>query len=510
MVAEAPTEEEEVSASTFLAAVKCRLTEWGKEEQYHEVLAALSYDVDVKTVVRILRGHDDLLWVFRRKFAPKADLRAIKAEVADEAGPQSRGGGGPQPPSGPPSSKGSRLVKEELSSSTPFTPSASGQPVRSSADDSSGPRPPKFPPTRGVKRELVKTEGGLSAAPRPPKFAPGAKRVPVTIGDDSDEEDELQDEATILAAVKKGRTECVAELAKLIFRRERSAHGAARLRLAMVRYATQRSAIPRFPRELFILRGAPGVGKTEYAMQHLRDNTELDNEDDEIAARLTHVCSADDFFERFTSVDGSTYKFEIGKVESYHRKNEMRVRLAMEAGIHPLYVDCTNLRLWEMRPYVELAENLGYVPQIVEPQEISDKFDDVDFLVEANDTADRRQRGKVVPRGLVAACLKAFEPLQDVEEAVEDMEDVDLLAKVREAERSNAARLLQALPEPKPVKPQPPTRAPTRAPGLGAAGAHGAGPSKGGGKGGKQMHYQGAYPREQQWQPARTAYPPRW
>lgn len=444
MVAETPTEEEEVSASTFLAAVKNRLTEWGKEDQYHEFVIALSSDVDVKTVARILRGHDDLLWVFRRKFAPKADLFAIKAEVADEAGDKS-GGGQPRPPPLPPTLRGpavTKIVKEEVSSLTPLTPSGSGQPVRVSSE--CGPRPPSFPPARGVKRELVKTEARMDVAPRPPKYAPNVKRPTVTIGDESDEEEDLQDEASILVAVRKGREECVAELAKLIFRRERSAHDGARQRLAMVRYATQRSAVPRFPRELFILRGAPGTGKTEYAMQHLLDYVQFGPED-EIAAKLTHVCAADDFFEKFTGDEASSYKFEIGKVESYHRKNEMRVRLAMEAGIHPLYVDCTNLRLWEMQPYMELAERLGYVPSVIEPQEICDKFDDLNFLVEANDTAERRKRGKVAPRGLVAACLKVFEPLQE-EPSTEVSFDTDPLARVREAERLDVPRVLEALP----------------------------------------------------------------
>jgi len=451
-----PTEEEEVSAATFLANVKTRLTDWGKEEQYHHFVAALSCDVDVKTVARILRGHDDLLWVFRKKFAPKADLVAIKGAVADEE----EGGavrGGPRPPTLPPTSRGPGGVKQELLASTPVTPrgGGAGGTIRPSSDGA--PRPPSFPPgPKGVKREfggVAKTEVKTEfVAPRPPKFAPGFKRPAVTIGDESDEEDdEAQDEASVLAAIKKGRQECVAELGKLVFRRERAAHDAARHRLAMVRYATQRAALPRFPREVYILRGAPGIGKTEYAMQHLLDHADYSPED-ELAVRLTHVCSADDFFETFTSDEASSYSFKPGKVEPHHRRNEMRVRLAMEAGIHPLYVDCSNMHLWELRPYVELAERLGYVPTVVEPQEISDKSDDLEFLVEANTTADRSLKGKVVSRGLLAAFLKAFEPLNGEPSAeVDDFDDADPLACVREAERGEASRILEPVPTAPPV-----------------------------------------------------------
>merc|ERR1712190_193499 len=104
-----PTEQEEMSASTFLAAVKARLTEWGKLDQYHEFVLTLSGTVDAKAAVKILRGHDDLLRVFRRKFAPKADLVAIKAEIKEESADM------PHPPQHPPQHP-PRLsaVKQEL------------------------------------------------------------------------------------------------------------------------------------------------------------------------------------------------------------------------------------------------------------------------------------------------------------------------------------------------------------------------------------------------------------
>merc|ERR1719158_1160974 len=105
--------------------------------------------------------------------------------------------------------------------------------------------------------------------PRPPSYDPRAPRHVVSVGDDSDED--VMDDASITAAVKKGRDECIAELAKIIFRKERVSREGVRQRFDMVRYATRRAAKPRFPRELFILRGPPGIGKTEYAAQQLND-----------------------------------------------------------------------------------------------------------------------------------------------------------------------------------------------------------------------------------------------
>merc|ERR1719162_833993 len=108
-----PTEQEEMSAATFLAAVKARLMDWGKVEQYHEFVVALSGSVDAKAAVRILRGHDDLLAVFKRKFAPRADLMQIKEELREEAPVNTDGPvPPPMPPPGAPPRKG--VVKQEL------------------------------------------------------------------------------------------------------------------------------------------------------------------------------------------------------------------------------------------------------------------------------------------------------------------------------------------------------------------------------------------------------------
>ncbi|CAE7240911.1 KCNH6 [Symbiodinium sp. CCMP2456] len=128
---------------------------------------------------------------------------------------------------------------------------------------------------------------------------------------------------------------------------------------------------------------------------------------EEQSARLTHVCSVDDFLESFRG--------EPFKLEAAHRRNEARALLVMEAGIHPVFIDSSNLRLWEMRPYVLLAERLGYVVHVVEPWEICAKYRDLSFLAVMLDTAERRQRGRVLPRQALLALLKAFETLPDSE-----------------------------------------------------------------------------------------------
>merc|ERR1712232_268624 len=122
---------------------------------------------------------------------------------------------------------------------------------------------------KGVKTELVG-----SSIPHPPSYKPGSNRV-VSVGDDSDEED-VMDDVSIALAVKKGKDECIAQLAKCLFRKERASREGVRQRFDMVRYATRRAAKPRFPREMFVLRGPPGIGKTDYAMQRLSDYVDID------------------------------------------------------------------------------------------------------------------------------------------------------------------------------------------------------------------------------------------
>jgi len=343
----------------------------------------------------------------RRRAGPEAPRSAPPWSVKQEpdSAPLTKG---PQAPSEPP--PGRTRVKQELGGSTPAKPALA------------------------VKTEFggrVKSEVKTEDMPRPPGYDPNCKRV-VSVGDDSDED--VMDEATITAAVSKGRDECIAQLAKTIFRKERSSREGVRQRFDMVRYATRRAAKPRFPRELFILRGPPGIGKTEYAMQQLNDHVDVEPSE-ELAARLTHICATDDFFEMFKG-DSPEYKFEASKLETQQLRNQARVRLAMEAGIHPLYIDAPNMRLWEMRPYLALAERLGYVTTVMEPIEISEKWDDIDFMAPANDTLERREMGKVISRDMLAGFISAFEPLP---------EGGDPLAAVQSARQGGSPAVVESV-----------------------------------------------------------------
>jgi len=351
----------------------------------------------------------------------RQQLAIVKEEQEDQERPAKRNrANGPEYPQAPRSAppwsavkqeRGRTYVKQEPSLKGPHAPSEP-PPGRTHVKQELGAsksRSSLLPPMT-VKKELgsrVKAEIKTEDMPQPPAYNPNAPRPLVTVGDDSD--DEVIDDASITAAVSKGRDECIAHLTKIIFRKERESREGVRQRFDMVRYATRRAAKPRFPRELFMLRGPPGIGKSDFAIQQLKDHVDVEPSE-ELAARLTHVCATDDFFEKFIG-DGPEYKFEPNKLETQQLRNRARLRLAMESGIHPLYIDAPNMRLWEMRPYLDLAEKLGYVTTIVEPIEISEKWDDADFMAPQTDTLERRDMGKVISRDMLAGFVNVFEPL---------------------------------------------------------------------------------------------------
>jgi len=169
---------------------------------------------------------------------------------------------------------------------------------------------------------------------------------------------------------------------------------------------------------------------------------------EELGAQLTHICATDDFFEMFKG-DNPEYKYDAKKLENHQLRNQARVRLAMEAGIHPIYIDEPNLRLFEMRPYLALAERLGYVVTVVEPHEISDKWSDVEFLASANDTVLRSEVGKVVSRELLQAMLDAYEVLPS------DQDPTDV---VRAAKQEVASVIEVASSSLRPTRPSGPAK----------------------------------------------------
>ena len=98
-------------------------------------------------------------------------------------------------------------------------------------------------------------------------------------------------------------------------------------------------------KELVLVRGASGAGKSTYTKKHLPGAV---------------VCSADHYFER-----SGSYKFDRKKLGAAHGYCKGKAETYMKKGTPLVVVDNTNTQLREMKPYVKLARKYGYTVRFV-------------------------------------------------------------------------------------------------------------------------------------------------
>lgn len=109
-------------------------------------------------------------------------------------------------------------------------------------------------------------------------------------------------------------------------------------------------------RVMILMRGAPGSGKSHLA------KTVLDRTMD--GDYGNHIFSTDDFF---YDNRAKQYNFDRQKLPEAHEKNQFRVTQRALNGWSPIIVDNTNVKLWEMFPYVKEGIKNGYLIRILEP-----------------------------------------------------------------------------------------------------------------------------------------------
>jgi len=100
-----------------------------------------------------------------------------------------------------------------------------------------------------------------------------------------------------------------------------------------------------FPKDLILLRGLPGSGKSTLGevILYLPNNN-------------LKPLSADDYF---TKPDG-TYNFDFEKLKEAHNDCQQRCANLMMNGVIRIVVANTFTQEWEMKPYFEMAERYGY------------------------------------------------------------------------------------------------------------------------------------------------------
>ncbi len=102
-------------------------------------------------------------------------------------------------------------------------------------------------------------------------------------------------------------------------------------------------------KQLIIVRGLPGCGKSTFVQRNLELQLGC-------GARSVAVCSTDDQF-----IDKSgNYVFDASKLGVNHQANQDKAARMMAAGVEVVFIDNTNTTHKEMRPYKDLAKTYGY------------------------------------------------------------------------------------------------------------------------------------------------------
>lgn len=104
---------------------------------------------------------------------------------------------------------------------------------------------------------------------------------------------------------------------------------------------------------LILMRGVPGSGKSRRAKS-------LSGFDP------CKVFSTDEYFERMEG--GYLKNWAVNKLFVAHRWNQDRVRDAIAAGVDPVIVDNTNLKMKLVRIYYDMAVEAGYEVRIEESE----------------------------------------------------------------------------------------------------------------------------------------------
>lgn len=105
---------------------------------------------------------------------------------------------------------------------------------------------------------------------------------------------------------------------------------------------------------MVIMRGAPGSGKS-YLAKEIVDATTCDE-------YCQHIFSSDDFF--YDS--HGNYQFAPHRLGEVHENNRQRVNHYACRGWSPIIVDNTNMKVWEMKSYFDIAMRCGYLVYILE------------------------------------------------------------------------------------------------------------------------------------------------
>eukprot|EP00930_Biecheleria_cincta_P019122 TRINITY_DN14691_c0_g1_i2.p1 TRINITY_DN14691_c0_g1~~TRINITY_DN14691_c0_g1_i2.p1 ORF type:complete len:583 (+),score=151.50 TRINITY_DN14691_c0_g1_i2:28-1749(+) len=353
---------ESLDFPSFMAVVKKRLLEAGQKKLYKEFLVAASKGTDRKAIAQILAGHPDL-------------VSQIPSTEPNKPGQQGKGG---------------KAQPERLQKGAQKGAQNSQQNGQQKGQQ------------KGKQKSQPQGQQQAQAKPQQPAPAPKVEKMEETEETIETPSVEMFDPESKILGPLQTKGGCAASMLVCAILSGRAKPS---LRLRLLRYL--RSELPSRGRakEVLLLRGPPGVGKSTWAKEQLRGLLGEDNQ----LAHLAHICALNDFFTNFDAdaVEDS-YAFEASKLEQARARNEARLQLAMEAGVRPLYVDSSNLRLWELAAYAKRAKAAGYAVKVVSPDDVCPGWQQIDVL---DAVASGAEEAHQVPRARLEEMLAAFEEL---------------------------------------------------------------------------------------------------
>lgn len=102
-------------------------------------------------------------------------------------------------------------------------------------------------------------------------------------------------------------------------------------------------------KQVLILRGLPGAGKSYYIQQCLSG----------LSKANYRIHSTDSFF-----IESGKYQFDENKLDEYHKQNLLAFERSLVEQLPLVICDNTNVKLWQIKPYTEAALKMGYLVSV--------------------------------------------------------------------------------------------------------------------------------------------------
>lgn len=127
-----------------------------------------------------------------------------------------------------------------------------------------------------------------------------------------------------------------------------------------------------------------------------------------------HIISADDYFMR-----NGRYTYDGTKISEAHQYAQRTFMQRASKGYSPLIVDNTNMKYWELVPYIQVAIQYQFHVEIMEPQ--------TPWKFKARDLAQKNKHG--VPMDKIKKMMENYDTIMSVKEFAKNVLNLDVVTQ---------------------------------------------------------------------------------